>query len=244
MKKPSKKDCQSIVKLSYGMSGKMSDVLSLSTNCINCVRCQRRHNNKNTICSMCYAFRQLEKPNYKNTNMIKAFNHNAEVLTKKELDYQSEVKPIAKEIVSACIKNNTNKFRIESFGDLHNEIHAKNYLLICSAIGELDYIYHVNIGFWTKNFDYLIKAFSTLSEDKKANIRKVTNVVLSSVFVDLMISEKVVAKVETILGMKVKTFTVMSKDSDTINCGARHCASCGKCYTKSEDTINIFELLK
>ena len=226
------------------MSGKMLNVLSLSTNCINCTRCQKRHANANTICNHCYAFKQLEKPSYKNTSMIKAFNHNADVLTVRELEYQTEIKPIAKEIVSACIKNETNKFRIESFGDIHNENHAKNYLLICSAIGELSYIYHVNIGFWTKNYDYLIKAFGILSEDKKANIRKVTNVVLSSVFVDLMISEKLVAKVETILGMKVKTFTVMSKDSDKINCGSRDCSTCSKCYTKADETINIFELLK
>lgn len=244
MKRASKKDCQDLVKLSYGMSGKMLNVLSLSTNCINCVRCQKRHANTNTICSYCYAFKQLEKPNYKNTAMIRAFNYNAEVLTTKELDYQSEVKPIAKEIVSACIKNNTNKFRIESFGDLHNEIHAKNYLMICSAIGELSYIYHVNIGFWTKNIDYLIKAFETLSEEKKSNIRKVTNIVLSSVFVDLMISDKVVAKVENALGMKVKTFTVMKENSNKINCGSRDCSTCGKCYTKADETINIFELLK
>ena len=244
MKKANIKDCQSIVKLSYGMSGKMENVLSLSTNCINCKRCQIRHNNESSICHDCYAFKQLEKPNYKNTNMIKAFNHNASVLTVRELDYQTEVKAIAKEIVSACIKNNTDKFRIESFGDIQNLTHAKNYLLICSAIGELDYIYHVNIGFWTKNFDYLIKAFQTISDSQKTNVRKNTNIVLSSVFKNLMISPKIVDKVESVLGMKVKTFTVMSEDSEKINCGSRDCNTCGRCYKKTDKTVNVFELLK
>ena len=46
LKNATKKDCQSMVKLSYSMSGKMENVLSLSTNCVNCGRCQKRHNIK------------------------------------------------------------------------------------------------------------------------------------------------------------------------------------------------------
>jgi len=254
MKKPSEKNCQSIVKLSYGMSGKMLNVLSLSTNCINCKRCAERHSKANTICSMCYAFKQLEHPNWKNTNMIKAFDYNADALTKKTIS-TTDAESIAYEIVTACIKNGTDKFRIESFGDIHNVIHAHNYWLICAYVAKLSEVlnYHVCVAWWTKNYDFMCDAFSDLSEDIKAWARKNTSVVLSSVFVNVPISEKIVAYVESILGMKVKTFTVYSEDYITehnirINCGSRDCNGCGNCYKKLENDIsaekNVNEKLK
>jgi len=245
MKKPSAKLMKGIVKLSYGMSGKMYNVLSLSTNCVNCPRCIQRHKNPNSICYDCYAMKQLEKPNYKNTNMIKAFNHNADALTTKVLS-DAECMDIAKEIVFALIKNETHLLRIESFGDLHNEIHAMNYINICAAVDFVSFEenYKVKIGFWTKNFDYLCNAFQKCNEFTKTSFRHSTSVVLSSVFKNIKISDCIVEKVEKILGMRVKTFTVMTENSDIINCGKRACATCEKCYTKDNEIYNMFEYIK
>ena len=244
MKTAPKKDCQSIVKLSYLMTGKLNNVLSLSTDCTNCTRCKERHNSKNDkcICKFCYAFDILNS--YKGKNMIANYRHNAEVLTTKVLDYQTEIKPIAKEIVSACIKNKTWQFRLESFGDTQNVNHAVNYLLLCSAIGELDYIYHVSVGLWTKNFDYYLKAFDYLSDNQKESFRKVTNFVLSNVFIDTEYPKSIINIVENKLGLKVKVFSVVSSNNGNITCGANSCYQCHKCYDKADKTIYITELLK
>ena len=244
MKQANKKDCQSIVKLSYGMSGKLNNVLSLSTDCTNCLRCQTRHNSKNDkcICKHCYAFTILNS--YKGKNMIASYRKNAEVLTNRILDYQTEVKAIAKEIVSACIKNGTWQFRFESFGDTQNVNHAINYLLITSAIGELSYIYKVSVGLWTKNFDYYLKAIDYLTDSQKTNIKKVLNFVLSNVFIDIAYPQKVIDMVENKLDMKVKVFNVVSKDNGNITCGANSCEHCHKCYDRNKETVFITELLK
>ena len=244
MKQAPKKDCQSIVKLSYGMSGKLNNVLSLSTDCTNCKRCIERHNSGNAkcICVHCYAFTILNS--FKGKNMLASYRKNADVLTSRVLDYQKEIKPIAREIVSACIKNNTDMFRIESFGDTQNVNHATNYLLLCSAIGELSYIYHVKVGLWTKNFDYYLKAIEALSDNQKDNMKKVTNFVLSNVFIDMPYPKRIIEIVEAKLNMKVKVFNVVSMDNNNITCGARSCEKCGRCYKHSDKTEYITELLK
>ena len=253
LKNATKKDCQSMVKLSYSMSGKMENVLSLSTNCVNCGRCQKRHNIKGTICEHCYAFKQLEHPNYKNTSMIKNFDLNESFFTSKIRDYNGELKPIAKEIVSALAKNNEiigtdekpcNLFRLESFGDVHNITHAINYFLLCSAIGELAYIYHVNVAWWTKNFDYMLKAWDFVETNLQNNVRKVLHPIFSSTFVNFPISKKYVEKAEKKLNMKIKRFTVYTKEyaeehNIIINCGSRDCFGCRNCYSDNgDDDIN------
>ena len=40
-----------------------------------------------------------------------------------------------------------------------------------------------------------------------------------------------------------KSFTVLSEDSDKINCGARNCATCRVCYSR-DTTSELFELAK
>lgn len=257
LKNANKKDVQSLVKLSYSMSGKMENVLSLSTNCINCGRCQKRHNIKGTICEYCYAFKQLEHPNYKNTSMIKNFNLNEDFFTVSIRDYETEIKPIAWEIVKALQKNNEtigttekpcNLFRLESFGDIHNIIHAENYFLLCAAIGELENIFKVNVTWWTKNFDYMLKAWDLLAEETKADIRKVIKPIFSSTFVNFPISRKYIEKAEKKLGVKIKRFTVYTKEyaeenNITINCGSRDCFNCRRCYTDNNE-MDVNELKK
>jgi hypothetical protein len=241
MKKASKKDTQSLVNISYCMTGKMTNILSLSTNVKKNSRCMHRHNCKGTICEHCFAIKTVNSYDSLHRNL----NANTEVLTSRHLTH-AECSAIAYEIVKACIKNETNKFRFESFGDLNNEIQAKNYLNICVAINywinELNY--KVNCALWTKNVDYLVKAFTTFDDLTKQEIRNVLNVLVSSTFVGISIGDGFIRKTENALGMPIGVFTVETTENEKTNCGARDCNKCGRCYKKFTDTTRVFEVLK
>lgn len=244
MKKASKKNQQSIVKLSYGMSAKMLNILGISTSCKNNSRCMRRYNleeNKHfkvsVICSKCFAVATINA----RTTVQNAMNHNTEVLQKRLLS-ESEVNAIAIEVKDAMAKNGTNKFRIESFGDIANEIQATNYIMLCNAIYKQNRF--IRIAWWTKNIDILVYAWKKISEDILQNVRKNTNIILSSVFINIPMNEKFVAKVENDLNMKVMVFTVESEKNEKTNCGARSCNKCGFCYRKHRKTEWVFEVLK
>ena len=244
MKKASKKYQQNIVKLSYGMSAKMDGILSLSTSCEHNERCMRRYNlEKNyhltvsVICSNCFAMATIKA----RTTVANAMRYNAMVLQGRLLsDY--EINLIATEIVMALLKNGTNKLRLESFGDIANTIHATNYINLCSKVYTLNH--SVRIAWWTKNIDILIEAWENTSEDTLQNVRKNTNIILSSVFVDIPMHPKFVAKVESILKMSVMVFTVERHKNEKTNCGAKSCLKCGFCYRKHRNTEWVFEVLK
>lgn len=245
MRKPSQKYLQNVVKFSYGMSGKMTGVLSLSTNCTRCNRCIKRHNmpkGVSCICSWCYAFDLLAENNWKSKNMIKAYDFNTDVLTVRELN-PMEITLIAIEAIEALKKNGTTFLRYESFGDIQNVIHALNYWKIAVEIARrADW---VNIGWWTKNFDIMLKAWRLLSEEEKTEARKVVSVVISSLFMNMPVSDKVIAKIESELGMAVTVFTVYNNDDVIITCGGNHCLSCNDpCYIRPQTTRAKNELLK
>lgn len=241
MKRANKRDSQSLVNLSYCMTGKMTNVLSLSTNVKKNSRCMHRHACASTICAHCFAIKTVNSYDSLHRNL----NANTEILTNRVLTH-SEYSSIAYEIVKACMKNNTNKFRFESFGDLNNEIQAKNYLNICVALNywtnELNY--KVNCALWTKNIDYLVKAFKSYDDLTKQEIRNVLNVLISSTFVGIPVSDGFIRKTENALNMPIGVFTVEKTENEKTNCGARDCDKCGRCYKKFTETTKVFEVLK
>ena len=254
MLEANKKDRQNIVTLSYNLRAKMVNVLGLSTDCNDCSRCLHRYGKgmkkkdfinaiKNgailPICIICYAIKyMLASPNAR-----KAYHYNSEVL-KKRLLSDSELKAIAHEIVSALRKNKTHKFRLESFGDLSNEIQTLNYLRLCSFIKKEKRNYRIQIGLWTKNYDILIRAWEKLEKDHQNNCRKILSVILSSVFVEVRINQKIVDRVSNILGTPVKTFTVEIEETEKTNCGAKCCDTCGICYNAFNGIQDIFEVCR
>ena len=242
MKKPSKKYLQDVVKLSYNMSGKMTDILSLSTNVYKNSRCMHRHNNCPTsICSKCFAVKTVNSYD----SLHKNLNINTEVLASRELA-SVELQNISIEILYAMEKNNTHKFRFESFGDLNNEIQAFNYLQIVCYLGYLadNHQYKIECALWTKNADDLVKAFSRFNEIDKAEIRDYLNVLVSSTFIGVPIGNGFIAKTEKALGMPIGIFTVEDKETEKSNCGARDCNKCGRCYKKFQNTTYVWEVLK
>lgn len=242
MKKAPKKNCQDVVKLSYNMSGKMTNVLSLSTNVNRNSRCMHRHYYCPTsICSKCFAVATVNHYDRLHINL----NYNTDALINRILTI-NETRDIAIEILYALEKNGTHKMRFESFGDLNNETHALNYLNIVVDLAILaeNHNYKIECALWTKNADYLVKAFAKLNEIEKEYVHSILNVLISSTFVGFPIGKGFIEKTEKALGMPIGVFTVEEKETEKTNCGARDCNGCGRCYKKFTETNYIWEVLK
>ena len=246
MKLAPKCERQNILKFSYRMTAKMTNVLSLSTNCNANQICRQRAKIAGSICSHCFAASTLSHYTSLDENTLSNFW----ILTTSELS-NSDCEKIALEIVSACRKKGTHEFRLESFGDLANELHAMNYLNILFALYRISKRenYKVICGWWTKNVNLLIAAYDKLDRDHKSAFHKVCHLLISSMFCNQPIAEAEKAEIERQLEMPVSVFTVyepdfIQKNDIAINCGARSCRSCKRCYSLSHKGEHIREELK
>ena len=189
-------------KLEYGIcnnhSGKMTGMSSFSTSCRCNEFCQKRMKNGNSICAHCFSYRQtaiqktLEKKLIKNTELITKEIYPVEV-------FPSVLKPI---------------FRLESFGDLNNDIQLINYFRFCEANP------FTTFALWTKN-TWILKQVRELGYKKPSNL-----IIIQS---SCMVNKRDEIRDEWV----DKTFTVWDKtykDADFINCGNKRCAKCQLCY--------------
>lgn len=195
-------------------TGKMKGMASLSTSCQINQRCAKNAKVKGSICEKCYAQRMF---NLWKT-MRPAMENNFRILT-------TQIIPIEDLPVL-----NYSIFRIESFGDIANTIHAINYLNLIKKNPQTFF------GWWTKNPDFIAKALKETGYEKPDNC----NILRSSLFINKPIKAyyPFVDKVFTVYD---KT-TIATKGIE-INCGARSCLKCRKCYEKN-DIINVNEQLK
>ena len=114
--------------------------------------------------------------------------------------------------------------RIESFGDIANVTQAINYANICKVNP------FVRFAWWTKNAAILKKAFDIVG--------KPDNVVI------IESAPKLNTEIQPSNEYIDKTFTVYTDaDADFINCGARCCATCRRCYSFDTEKA-IHEKLK
>lgn len=114
--------------------------------------------------------------------------------------------------------------RFESFGDLINETQVKNFFAIADCNPQC------NFALWTKTPDIVASAIGS-GAVKPANLI----IVISS---DQL-------NVETSIDrwpFADKVFTVYDNDHE-INCGARSCATCRKCYYNN-GIVHLYEKLK
>ena len=221
MKEAPKKDKQELIHLSYNMSGKMENILSLSTNNNYNERCACFKNVSGSICEKGFAEKTVEHYPGLNAN-TKA---NLEILRSRLLT-DAELQALAIEIVAALDKNGTRQFRLESFGDIANVTHARNYIRLCSAIARIDC--SVLVAWWTKSPNYVVSAFNLEDEETRFWFKSVCNLILSSLFIGVPFPEKARKKIESALGMEVLVFTVeaVKPDDKRVNCGARSCLNC------------------
>ena len=199
---------ESPVHVSDSMSGKMSGIPSVSTSCLLNPICQKRRQDKTSICAHCFADATLKR--YSAAGQ--AMESNYHLLTESVLPV--ELLPVFANVAIV---------RIESFGDVANETQAINYANMCKVNPS------VTFAWWTKNAAIVKKAF-----DK---VGKPDNVIM------IESSEKLNHKKELSNQYMDKVFTVydvktIEEQHIDINCGARCCSRCGRCYNPGD----VFEV--
>lgn len=203
-------------------SGKMFGMQSISTSCLCNENCKRYCQIEGSICEWCFVQSMLE---YR-ANMRPCLKRNTEILTSSILN--DDDLPL----INACY------FRFEAFGDLNNDIQLINYINICKKNPD------VHFALWTKNLHILKQVFEGRFNNQKSKKPKNLVVVLSSMFVNGHNS----ISVDQLPWYVDKTFTVYDKNyikenGVEINCGAKNCLKCHKCYKKT-GAVEIREQLK
>lgn len=123
-------------------TGKMENMLSLSTAVSANKFCQARQKKAGCICKKCYAQAMTKRYNALNKKLIK----NYEILT--TILIPVEEWPLLN--VQIC--------RIESFGDVANVIQAKNYINLVKKNPRVRFAaWSKNIAIWSKAFDEIGK---------------------------------------------------------------------------------------
>lgn len=214
------------VMFSHDMSGKMTDVLSISTCCLYNEICRKRMLDGDSICSECFA--ASTERNYKGTRENTALN--GEILSASILPWEClpVIYPVDSEIV-----------RIESFGDTRNWVQAANYIRIALKSEHTRVIFAA----WSKNPGHYERAFKELGIEKPKNFI----FVLSSPYKN--VPATIPAGLEWLVDHVFTVYTLDHLESNGIdpetfiNCGARSCNHCRQCY-KRGTALHIRELEK
>ena len=207
------RDCGLHITTSH--TAKMEGMASASSSCKCNPICAKRQCVAGSICAHCFAQLHLEKPSNQ-----KCFARNTRIL--KARVYDLDELPI----INACF------VRIEAFGDVSTVTMARNYIRLVRRNP------HATFGIWSKNPAIWARAFEA-EGGKPENC----TFVLSSMFVN------VVADATPYMAFTDHVFTVWSDEAKAkaagyeINCGARSCLMCRKCYRKDTPFL-IHELLK
>lgn len=201
-----------------GHTGKMSGVISISTSVALNTRCQARAKDPDSICHFCFAAAMLEQY----SDLGKKLARNTELLTTRELD------PAEVPVINA---EKWPMLRFESFGDLNNTTQVYNYFMIASVN------HKCKAALWTKNPDIIAKAMA------EYGIKKPSNLVI--IYSSPKVNECAADILEKYSFID-KVFTVYDPETAKgvkINCGARDCKKCGRCYTKRTGAM-VREILK
>ncbi len=210
------------VHVSDCMSGKMTGIEALSTSCLCNHLCMARKEIKGSICESCFACATVNR--YK--ALGKCLESNYKVLNERLLSRGE-----------ACqVRFFTSLGRIEAFGDVASVVQARNYLRI------IKYNKQTRFGVWTKNPNYWDEAIEL--EGKPSNV----TMVLSSLFKNVPCNDyKRYSWVDYVFTVYTPDWLKANgKDETFINCGARDCTTCQRCYRKHKgsEPIMVNELLK
>lgn len=204
-------------------SAKMAGVCSISTDINKNPICQMRQKNGVSICSKCFSAKMWNPTNGVYRKAVTKLSQNTDILT-------TRIIPI-----SEMPKIDYNRFpicRIESFGDIQNPTQVINYFNLCKANPQ------IRFGFWTKNPGFIATALKYTTKPQNCNI------VLSS----FKLNKPAKGNFDFI----DKIFSVYDKETIQrenidINCGARSCLLCQRCYKANpngEKIEHIREMLK
>ena len=201
-----------LLKVSTNLRGKMTGMTVITSACTNNPHCEKLAKIEGSICSHCYGMRGLSYMR----GPREAYTKNGILLSsgiipKEELPYV-----------------NAEFCRLESHGDLINETHLENYVNLCKKNR------HAKFSLWTKQWHIVENYFTTHKAPKNLTI----------IFSSLMVNKQMDIQKYKDMGLKCKVFTVYDKKylkehkDVIINCGARSCLTCQKCYTSKEEVIN------
>ena len=204
---------ESPVHVSDSMSGKMSGIPSISTSCLVNPICLARMKNGDSVCSKCFAETTLKRY----TACGEATESNFHLLNHSVLG--DSLIPMF---------GNVSIARIESFGDVASETQAHNYWKIITA-NPL-----VRFAWFSKNMKIIEPVFNRYG--------KPHNVVM------IESSPRLNEEIKPSSWIVDKVFTVFTADyvkahNIEINCGARCCATCRRCY-RFDTEKSVKELLK
>ena len=197
--------------------GKMKGIKSIGTSCVDNPHCIKRRQDGCSVCSKCYAATYMKMRKALKEHLI----DNAKILANTMLEGR-EI-PVTNDLI----------YRFESFGDLHNATHLKNYVQIAERNP------YTTFGLWTKNIWILNEVFNQDLIAKPKNLSIVVSSPLLNKSMDLDRGK---------YWMVDHLFTVYDNDfiyqnDIDINCGARSCLGCKKCYLDS-NAFYINEKLK
>jgi hypothetical protein len=201
-------------------TGKMKGFTSVSTSPEFNHNCQAKRGLLGTICQKCYSFvmqkryKGLRAQLWKNSWILSNV-----LFDKSELPY---------------IYSPTGFFRFEAFADLMSEIQVVNYFNMALVNP------HMKCAIWTKNPWIIKQAMKHYGIEKPENLV----IILSSIFVN----EKTNYNLQTAFPFADKIFTVydkkyIKKHGICINCGARSCKDCARCYL-NYGGVDVAEMLK
>lgn len=197
----------------HDKNGKMEGFRSVSTSVWLNRYCRLRAEDPKSVCHKCYAKAQLNRK----ASLDRHCEDNTEILTSHVLP--DDAFPIL----------NDRYFRLESFGDLNNDIQFINYIKFARRNPETTF------ALWTKNFGIVDRVLKYM--DKPENLI----IVASSLELNKPIDVSRWDWVD-------KVFTVYDEDyvqehKVHINCGKKKCIECKLCYTHNP-IREINEILK
>lgn len=203
------------VHVSDSMTGKMAGIPSISTSCICNPICQKRMTDNNSICSKCFAAATVGRYD----NMTAALESNYYLFNESVLNL--DLLPRF---------GNVRFVRLESFGDCGSVTHAINFINLCKVNPDITF------ACWTKNPRFYDAAFQVAGGKPDNLIMVISSPIIGKV------AEKKYAWID-------KIFTVYSADqiekgNIDINCGARCCMTCRRCYDRRNTETYVSEKLK
>lgn len=210
----------------FNHEAKMQGVISMSTLVSKNKYCLARCKNCKAVCSHCYAVSLSDqRKNLKNKLARLHAILTTAVLSKSDI-------PVIDNTLYPY-------FRFESFGDINNTIQINNYNLI-AAVNPA-----VNFTLWTKNPGIVQKAINDGMQLSNNLVIGLSSLYLNTPEIDKARRYSFIRFLFT-----VYTPDYITKNNVVINCGAKHCISCGICYdylhkfNKPGDIFIINEKLK
>lgn len=206
--------------ITWKHTGKMENMISVSTSVLKNPNCIKRMENKDCICSHCYAAAQLKRYSTQEEKLEKA----TEFFTSHIIKYE-DIPYI-----------NAAYFRFEAFGDLNNEIQVINYFNIMKKNK------HMHNGLFTKNPLIIANAMKKYGIEKPENLK----IVLSSSMINKPLDFEVMKNIFPFIDIVFTVYTkeYIKENNININCGGLHCFTCLNCYDPNIDIHYINEELK